>query len=296
MSDLQMSACRSRLQCTGDSTDGDFRGKRAHVIHLSFIPLRLAILKLLGRQRIHATPVNPRRTRIRHLIGARKMESDEMMSENLPAVIDDDGFGDVNQSNRLVQGVILRCVDGVWSAKDGTEFPPKAQLIALSTAEALQRWENGQPAETVMKVRGEPLPDLDELNANVPKKKWEKGLDGNARPPWVHQYIAYLLDPRDASVFTFVNGTMGARIAVERLKDKVRMMRMLRGNKLVPVVELGAKPMKTQFGTKQRPDFVIIDWRDLGGSRTESMSAVEHIGQPVKPLSTAEVLNDQIPI
>jgi hypothetical protein len=213
-------------------------------------------------------------------------------NENLPAVVGDDGFDNADNADRLIQGSIIRCVDGVWSARDGSDLP--SVLIALATTEAVQRWENQKPAETIVRQTGQSLPDINTLNAKIPKKKWEAGLDGQPRAPWVLQYIVYLLDPRDASVFSYINSTAGARIAVRELKDKVAMMRKLRGVNVVPLIELSAKPMKTQFGMKQRPFFKIIDWRDLGGSQT-AVPAIEHAGKPVEPVSTEEFLNDELP-
>jgi hypothetical protein len=93
-------------------------------------------------------------------------------SENLPAVIGDDGFDDSGFDDRLIKGTILRAVDGIWSARDGNDLP--SALIALSATEALQRWENQKPAETVV-TRRPTLPDVDALNAKVPKKRWEAG-------------------------------------------------------------------------------------------------------------------------
>jgi len=214
--------------------------------------------------------------------------SEETIS-NLPAVINDDGFDDGGFEDRLIKGSILRAVDGMWSSRDGDD-PPSA-LIALSTTEALQRWEDQKPAETIIKQGGQALPDVDALNAKIPKKKWEPGLDGAPRTPWVKRYVVYLLDPRDASLFTFLNSTAGARIAVRELKDKVSMMRALRGAHVVPLVELSAKPMKTQFGVKQRPFFKIIDWRNLSGETP----APQAIGSSVEPVSTEEFLNDELP-
>jgi hypothetical protein len=62
--------------------------------------------------------------------------------------------------------------------------------------------------------------------------------------------------------------------------------------------------VKTQFGVKQRPNFVIHEWRTLGGpegvagggpaSNGGGGSAIEHVSEPVKPVSTEEVLNDSI--
>ena len=103
------------------------------------------------------------------------MLKDEPKKENLPAVMGGgDGFDDVDQNDRLIQGTILRCVDGVWNAKDETKLSSDLRLLALSTALALQRWENGLPAETIVKRSGEPLPDMDELNKKIPQKKWGK--------------------------------------------------------------------------------------------------------------------------
>jgi hypothetical protein len=215
-------------------------------------------------------------------------------NENLPATITDDGFDNAGTDDRLIRGSILSCVDGVWSCKDGTDLPPK--LIVLACTEAIQRWENQTPTETFVKRPGQPLLSVDDLNAKVPKKKWEPGIDGEPRPPWTHQYVAYLFDPRDASLFTYLNSTAGARIAIRELRDKVGMMRALRGAKVVPVVELKSKPMKTQFGTKLRPYFHILEWRDLSGEpRARIASPALDVGTAVKPASTQEILNDEVP-
>ena len=72
-------------------------------------------------------------------------------------------------------------------------------------------------------------------------------------------------------------------------------MRALRGEKVVPVVTLDAKPMPTKFGQKMRPEFTIIEWRDLGGLQATTVPAIEHLGRPVKPASTEEELDDEVP-
>src|SRR5262249_42867861 len=144
--------------------------------------------------------------------------------------------------------------------------------------------------ETLLKKSGEPLPDLDNLNSAVPIKHWEIGLDGKPRPPWQLNFVAYLLDPQTGALYTFLNSTVGARIAVERLQERVRCMRLLRGADVVPLVELGNKPMQTQFGQKLRPEFKIIDWRDFGGG-----TPPKQMGGPVAPVTPSEELNDKIP-
>ena len=41
-------------------------------------------------------------------------------------------------------------------------------------------------------------------------------------------------------------------------------MRALRGTRVMPVVNLSERPMKTNFGMRTRPHFEIIDWKTPG--------------------------------
>jgi hypothetical protein len=209
-------------------------------------------------------------------------------SNNLPALPTD--FGD-----RFFQGAGAKCVDGRWRL-DGVEVNGPKKLFAISTATAAQCWRDGSTVDTIIKKPGEEFPDIDELNKQIPEEEWEEGLDGKPQPPWVISYAVYLLDPADASIYTFANSTTGARIAVARLADKIAMMGMLRGAHVVPVVELSSKEMKTKFGTKMRPDFPVIEWRQLGGAA--AAPAIKHqpdeVGKPVKPTTASEELNDSI--
>jgi hypothetical protein len=233
-----------------------------------------------------------------------KMTNDSNQA-NLPVV--GDGFDSVSDGNeqRIIQGSIIRCVDGEWTDGDGVPFPPETQLLVLATAMALQHWKDKKPVETILKTPGQPLPDLDALNKKIPKKEWEIGLDGTPRPPWGRQHIMYLLNPHDAALHTFINGTVGAAIAVDRLRDKVVWMRQLRGSNVHPLVKLDTKPMKTRFGPKQRPEFTILEWRQFGGD--VSAMRIEHqpVGQPhpddcpglesVEPVTLEEEMDDFVP-
>ena len=105
------------------------------------------------------------------------------MTETLPT----------RNSTRIIQGVILRCVDGHWSDRDG--LTPPAELLAMGTTTALQCWQDGTPTDTVVERPGKPLPDVNELNAQIPEAEWEEGIDGKPRPPWVMQFVVYLIDP-----------------------------------------------------------------------------------------------------
>jgi len=203
-----------------------------------------------------------------------------------------------NDDDRVIRGSILRCVDGKWSDTSGA--PPPEQLLAMGTTECLQCWSGGKPVDVVRKVDGEPLPDVDELNQKIPTEEWETGLDGKPRAPWCKQYVAYFVDPATAENFTFINGTAGARIAVGRLADRVATMRRLRGIDALPIVKLGSRPMKTKFGTKQRPEFEIASWHVPANQ--PAVKAIEHqptIGPDVikriADPTPSEELNDALP-
>jgi hypothetical protein len=174
---------------------------------------------------------------------------------------DDDGFSGSLVSGRLIKGQLVRWNEtNGWMDRDGLR-PPEI-MLAIALSEALQCWKGKKPVET---ITAKPLPDVNDLNEAVPKSEWEPGLDGKPKPPWQHQVIVYLIDPTSGGFFTYLNSTTGARIAVDQLREKVITMRALRGARVVPVVRLTHRPMKTQFGMRNRPEFEVIEWRQWGG-------------------------------
>lgn len=217
------------------------------------------------------------------------------LKTELPATTSN-GFVDPAEHNdgQVIRGIILKCVEGNWTDADGARITAGTKLLAWATTQALQRWRNKLPVQTVIKKSGAPLPDVDELNSKIPQAQWETGLNG-PRPPWVKQQIVYLLNPIDGGEYTFISSTTGAAIAVERLRDKVKNMRMLRGEQVVPVVELGSKSMATKFGTKLRPDFGVVEWRNLGGPTAAQAALTHEIGTKVEAPTLAEELNDSLP-
>jgi hypothetical protein len=226
-------------------------------------------------------------------------------TKNLPATVaGSDGFDDSDEGEqRLIRGTIIRCVDGDWFDKEETKFPLGTQLLALGMTQALQHWQDGTVIEPpIRKIPGQPLPDVEELNAQIPKSEWEESMNG-PREPWQHVYVVYLLEPKTGTIYTFINNTVGARIAYERLQDRVKWTRALRGEKVYPLVALDNKPMKTQHGLKKRPEFTVIEFRDLGGGSPTTVPAIgpktgpsdQQVGKPVEPVTSAEAMDDEIP-
>jgi hypothetical protein len=159
----------------------------------------------------------------------------------------------------------------------------------------VQRWKGEKVVEEIIKQPGMTLPKVAELNDRIPKKEWEKGIDGKPRPPWEHCVVLYLLCEATAEKFTYASATIGAHIAVEELKDRVTWMRKLRGATVCPLVKLSSKPFKTKFGMRTRPHFQIVGWCELGGNGDEAPKqiggaggqTIEHIEQEVEPVDQA---------
>jgi hypothetical protein len=222
--------------------------------------------------------------------------------QNLPAL--NDGFEDEEgTADRVIVGTLIKFgTDAIWKDRIGAAVPANLQLLAVACTAVVQRWGNRKPIQTIMKPPGQKLPDVDALNKEVPRAEWEPGPDGQPKPPWQHQLVVYLLDEKSAEKFTFASGTIGARIAVDDLKDRIRTMRSLRGEHVVPVVKLTSKPFPTKYGMKARPSFEIIDWRQLGvGIAHDTPRQIEHAKsemprgiQPVEPPTVAEEVQDEI--
>jgi hypothetical protein len=225
----------------------------------------------------------------------------EQPDNKLPAVQFDGG----ESRDRLVQGVILKCVDGRWKAHDDTPLHKEMQFYVFGVTKGLQHWEDERVVEEIKKKPGEDLPDVEALNDVIPREQWEEGLDGKPRAPWQLNHVVYLLGVQDAMKFTFINSTVGARIAAARLLDRIESMQMIKGPNVIPVVTLDARPMKTAFGEKMRPHFEIVGWHDFGPPVpiVPSQSAPRiggpvdpaKVGKPVAEPTTEEEVGDSIP-
>jgi hypothetical protein len=223
-----------------------------------------------------------------------KQVSKEAVKEEKQIVVV--GFPDTDDAgDRLIRGVIMKCVDGDWSDREGTLYPIGTEMIVFGIGEALQCWQGQTVTETIVKIPGQQLPNLDDLNGSIPESEWEIGLNGEPRPPWQHAYLIYLLNPKDGSIFTLINSTIGMRICFDRIKDRVRYMRALRGDRVCPLVKLDAKAMKTAYGVKKRPELTIIEWRDLSPQSALERAPNKQIGAPVSEPTHGEEMKDKNP-
>jgi hypothetical protein len=197
-----------------------------------------------------------------------------------PEAVDDGFHGSLN-SGRLIKGSFLKWNDTAhWIDRDG--ISPPSPLLVVAIDEVLQKWKNNK-ADI---IREKPLPDPAQLNATVPQSEWERGLDGKARKPWAHTVIVYLVDLNTGGFFTYASPTIGAHIAHDWLNEAVITMRALRGTRVMPIVNLDERPMKTDFGMRRRPHFAIIGWK-APGSDTQAVPAKPPVPQLTGPAAAA---------
>jgi hypothetical protein len=180
-----------------------------------------------------------------------------------------------------------------WERRDQVSLAVENPLLALKFGRYLRNW--GPPIETIMQQPDVELPDVDELNSQIPIEQWSLGLDGQPRKPWAKYWLVYLLDVRDATLFNFANMTVGTRTAIVALEDRCAWMSALQGTAVMPLVKLSARPFHTQYGERRAPDFTIIGWRMF---RDGVLRIVDHTAsnlQTVEPLSVEAGLKDAIP-
>lgn len=196
----------------------------------------------------------------------------------------------------VIQGSCVKFTnESAWELRDGEVMPADVELVAVDIARVVQKWVNQEPVETRILAPGEKFPDISELNEQVPKSEWGEGPDGRPRGPWQSQHIVYLLNPQTMDRYTFPTGTVGGAIAVRDLVDKTNWMRKFRGAHVYPVVTLSDTFMKTRFGGRQRPHFLIKRWVGMGPAEDKALPAPTSPAQAVTEPTLKEELSDSIP-
>jgi hypothetical protein len=185
-----------------------------------------------------------------------------------------------------MRGTIARWAASTgWVDRDGLPLPEIVLVIGYTTV--LRRWRDKRPEY----ITEHPLPDPEELNAAIPVAEWEIGLDGKPRKPWALTYIVYLVDLKTGSLYTYAADTFGASQAYNNLEEQIAVMRMLRGEHVFPIVHLEKRPWKSQtYGMQMRPHFQVVDWRASGGTPVISPTPTPQLTGPMAvtpPASTA---------
>ena len=195
----------------------------------------------------------------------------DLIKKDYPAVDNFEGWEDgVEGHDRpqgagVIQGTSVKFTnDSTWVTRDKIELESNLELVAVDVARVVQKWEDGSPIETIVLEPHQKFPDIESMNEAIPRDQWVEGPDGKPRGPWQAQHILYMVDLMTMEKYTFATGTVGGRIAIGELRDKLVWMRRVRGLNVYAVIVLRDKFMNTRFGGRQRPFFSIVRWVKLG--------------------------------
>jgi hypothetical protein len=176
-----------------------------------------------------------------------------------------EGAGEQQYDGRVIQGEKLKFSnDSVWLTPDDEEFPADRELCVIDTQRVVQKWVEQVAVETMFVPLQSKWRDLDKLNAACPKTEWRKDFNGNSVGPWQRSRVAYFIDLNTMEKFTWPSSTVGGDICIREFRDRVAMMRKLRGARVFAIVTLSDRFMNTKFGGRQRPDLKIARWIMMG--------------------------------
>jgi hypothetical protein len=245
----------------------------------------------------------------------KKTETNPPLSDGFDGYEDAIEGSDQQERPSIIQGTLVRFTnDFCWMTSDDDELSPELELLMINVLRVVQKWVDDKPVETIVLEPGQRFPDIEKMNEAAPRSEWTEKF-GKLTGPWQRQHVCYLLDPALMAKYTYPTGSTGGAIAISELVDRVKWMRKLRGAHVYPVVTLATKPMRTAYGGRERPYFVIKRWVALdddgnllppptepsnGGAGAkekpvEGKKAVAAIGKPVTTPSLAEEMNDDLP-
>jgi hypothetical protein len=174
-----------------------------------------------------------------------------------------DGWDDTaaEAESRVIRGSLLKFSEGRWFIGTENEAVKEGcQLVAVGTSAAWVRWQGGKPVEYRSREPGVPMPEREVLG-DCDRTSWENGPDGQPRNPWQSTRFVHLIDRQTAEAFTFSTSSESGIDCVINLADQIKRMRSQYPN-AVPLVELGAAPMRTKHGLKSKPVLRVVGWRN----------------------------------
>jgi hypothetical protein len=213
--------------------------------------------------------------------------SNELTEYKIPSAIRFEDFGLVDPAERLIQGDIMRCVDGKWSSKGGIEFPRGTRMIVAATVHVLQRWEDGLPAETIVETPSKSLPDIDELR---PISGGQMGRRPKRQSAPAVARAVYRLSLRSARRRALHVSELdgGRQDGGQHVESRIARMRAFSGRHVAAVVELGERLVSKRYG-KLGPMFHIVDWLPLdGGGSTAAPRQIEHAAGQLEHLAAEQ--------
>src|SRR5260221_9082393 len=102
------------------------------------------------------------------------------MTNELATTITNDGWNDAaaEANARVLRGTLLKFADWNWTrGKEAAPIEKGTKLVAIGTAAAWVRWQNGKPVETRLREAGAKMPEREELGYHD-ENSWEKDASG----------------------------------------------------------------------------------------------------------------------
>jgi hypothetical protein len=195
----------------------------------------------------------------------------------------------------IIQGTLIKFTnEAKWVTRDGDELPKNLGLVAVSVVRVVQKWTPDREPDgpPLILEPNQKFPNIEEMNNKAPREEWGEGPDGKPCGPYQGQHVLYLLDLETMDKYTYPTSTVGGRIAIRDLRDKLCFMRKLRGPDVYPVVTLSDTFFPTRFGGRQRPHFVIKQpggWVRLGGGGEGG--EVQAVTPPSSPATPQQALD-----
>jgi hypothetical protein len=189
----------------------------------------------------------------------------------------------------------------VWVDREGNPLPAGLELVALKILRAVQKWDlKGHPIEEHTRILEphEKWPNIEELNAACPQSEWRE-RDGKMQGPFAGQRLVYFVDMKAPARYTWPSpkDTIGSRMCIDDLRDRIMLTRRVRGADVFPVVELTNIFMRTRHGGRQRPHLPVKRWITFGPTGEAAQAQLEPpTGVKTVAAPTArEVTNDEVP-
>jgi hypothetical protein len=178
---------------------------------------------------------------------------------------------------------LLKFVKGRYKIGDdeiplGTQYVVHANQLVFCWI----KFVDGEVADRKMgkAADGYKPPEREELG-DTDESQWEMD-DDKPRDPWVFQHLLPFENLESGEVVIFATGSIGGRIAVEKLVKAYAYRAKRKRSRALPIVGLGTKDMPTaRYGDVPRPDFVIEGWEDAPDGDAKESVATE--------------LNDKVP-
>jgi hypothetical protein len=239
----------------------------------------------------------------------------KLMTSAAPLI--DDGFagwddrfeGDDQRENAgIIQGTLVKFSnDGKWVDRNGDEIPGDLEVCVAEVVRLVQKWIDQKPVETIILEPHQKFPDIEELNEKAPREEWRE-YQGKLQGPWQAQHLLRWVNLETMDKYTYPTATIGGTIAIRDLRDRILLIRRLKGGDVYAVVTLGRVWWNTSRGGRWRPQFIVKRWVRLGAGGGEQVevpptSAAIPVQQvapqsdlPLVPEPTLqEEMNDEIP-